>query len=202
VNCRKVNSLLSAYIDAELPGVEQLQIRDHLKSCRECSDEYESLLTTKRMLSALRLKEPASSLEQRILDRLASEERQPAPRSLFDGILGWWEMITYPEKLRLTGLFAAASVLLAFGTITPRALHHGGDPLAGNPALIAGVAPVGTPAADIQAAQLPAGPGVRMPVNVLVNYHNPLENVPMTRSGFGIEPVSLDGTTSRFVPGR
>ena len=47
MNCRKVSHLLSAYMDGELAGVENLQIRQHLSNCDDCNDEYEELLGTK-----------------------------------------------------------------------------------------------------------------------------------------------------------
>ena len=49
MNCHKVQSLASAYIDGELAGVEMLTVRRHLNECTDCSGEYESLLKMKRM---------------------------------------------------------------------------------------------------------------------------------------------------------
>jgi hypothetical protein len=62
VNCRRTRSLLSAYIDAELTGFEMLQIRDHISRCEECSAEHKSLVSIKRLLSALPDKEPRQEL--------------------------------------------------------------------------------------------------------------------------------------------
>ncbi len=50
MNCRYVQSRLSAYLDCELSGVEQQQIRSHLEQCIECSIELETLRRTKQML--------------------------------------------------------------------------------------------------------------------------------------------------------
>ena len=58
MNCRRTRSLLSAYIDAELTGFDMLQIRDHISRCSECGAEHESLVSVKRMLSALPDKSP------------------------------------------------------------------------------------------------------------------------------------------------
>ena len=67
MNCRKVNHLLSAYMDGELPGVEHRQIREHLMHCVECCQEYEALLRMKRLLAQMGLREPQNSLATRIV---------------------------------------------------------------------------------------------------------------------------------------
>jgi hypothetical protein len=70
MNCRRVSSLISAYIDGELTGVEMLEIRDHLKSCRSCTLQYESLRYTKQLLSHLAYAQPRVGLAQRICSQL------------------------------------------------------------------------------------------------------------------------------------
>jgi hypothetical protein len=53
MNCRRVTSLLSAYIDGELTGVEMLEIRRHLSDCADCEEEHAAILFTKQALSRL-----------------------------------------------------------------------------------------------------------------------------------------------------
>ena len=67
----------SLEVSVELPGVEQLQIRQHLRQCDICQDEHDTLLMTKRMLSGLKMKEPCADLEERILGRLFQEGSVP-----------------------------------------------------------------------------------------------------------------------------
>src|SRR5258706_11792854 len=95
VNCRKTASLLSAYMDGELPGVEQLQIREHLKQCSSCNEEYESLLYTKRVLARLSVASPRNCLENRILNRLSEESDRSAVR--FD-VRGWWSLMAEQQR--------------------------------------------------------------------------------------------------------
>src|SRR5258706_13132934 len=95
VNCRKTASLLSAYMDGELPGVEQLQIREHLKQCSSCNEEYESLLYTKRVLARLSLAAPRNFLEDRILDRLSEEAGRNAVRF---AVRGWWAPLAQEQR--------------------------------------------------------------------------------------------------------
>jgi len=70
MNCQKVQSLISAYLDGELGGQEMLAIRHHLVGCRDCSDEYESLLAIKRTFGRMSPKRPADDLALRIISRL------------------------------------------------------------------------------------------------------------------------------------
>ncbi|HEY8344927.1 MAG TPA: zf-HC2 domain-containing protein [Bacillota bacterium] len=53
MNCQKVQSLLSAYLDQELTTEERRIIRQHLFTCRACSLEYESLSLLKSSLGSL-----------------------------------------------------------------------------------------------------------------------------------------------------
>jgi len=81
VNCRKVNQLLSAYMDGELRGVEQRQVFEHLARCAECDQEYESILQMKRMLGCMRTQHPSADLQARIAYALTWEEAQSASRT-------------------------------------------------------------------------------------------------------------------------
>ncbi len=63
MNCRYVQSRLSAYVDCELTGHEQIAIRAHLEQCMECSWEYETLRQTKTLLRQLPVVQPTTSPE-------------------------------------------------------------------------------------------------------------------------------------------
>lgn len=70
MNCHKVQSLISAYVDCELPGMEMLSIRQHLNECQDCNLEFESILGLKRMLGSLQAKHPSDVLAARICNQL------------------------------------------------------------------------------------------------------------------------------------
>jgi len=53
VSCRRIRSLLSAYIDGELTGYDMLAVREHIATCCDCQEERESLLTVKRLLGSM-----------------------------------------------------------------------------------------------------------------------------------------------------
>lgn len=203
MNCRKVNNLLSAYMDGELPGVEQLQVRQHLRQCEICHEEHETLLVTKRLLSGLKMKEPCTNLEDRILERLAQEDCVLSASAESKGsshlpslftFQSWWGVLAYPQKLRLSGMLAAGSVTVALLVIIPTAMQKprpeevyetvtGGSPIARTSTLSPNLIP-----------SAPTDAYHRMPEDTLVNYHNPAENVnvPPSAGSYFIEPVSAN----------
>jgi hypothetical protein len=82
LNCRRVNSLLSAYIDGELTGEEMLTVRAHLGYCPDCQMEHEALLQTKRLLTSLAMRTPRAELESLLVMEIEREARRPFRRWL------------------------------------------------------------------------------------------------------------------------
>lgn len=107
MSCSRVNHLLSAYIDNELPGVEQMMVRQHLRQCDACRDEYESLLWTKRLLSSLSAQKPSPGFENHLLEVIAKEEEHPAQRSVWYTVV---DTLRQPVSGR-TGMGVAAAAL-------------------------------------------------------------------------------------------
>ncbi|MCS7066877.1 MAG: zf-HC2 domain-containing protein [Fimbriimonadales bacterium] len=89
MNCRYVQSHLSAYIDMELTGAEQQRIRAHLEYCMECSAEYETLRRVKHLVRRLPTVMPLSG-EEVILQRIREyRSAQRTPRRLLFHTR-WW----------------------------------------------------------------------------------------------------------------
>lgn len=108
MNCRKVCSLLSAYMDGELTGMESLRVRDHLSKCPACDSEYRSILDTKLMICSLPVAEPDPDFEQRLLAGL--QDLKPE-RGRLAGFLAPFALDGQRSRLRAAGLFAAASLI-------------------------------------------------------------------------------------------
>ncbi len=70
MNCRKVQSLISAYVDCELSGMDMLAIRHHLSNCSYCSEEFECTLTIKRAYGSLTPEQPSEQFLASIYQRL------------------------------------------------------------------------------------------------------------------------------------
>jgi hypothetical protein len=107
MNCRYVQSRLSAYLDCELSGAEQQQIRSHLEVCIECSCEFESLRRTKQLLRQMPVVKPRSCPEQVLLR--VRHSPPVASRPLF-GVR--WHA---PRFWQYAGGLALASALIFWG---------------------------------------------------------------------------------------
>lgn len=75
MNCKSVQSLLSAYLDRELTGTELLQFREHLHSCAECRAEETELRQLKSLFGSLSIPEPPADFA----DRLCANVLKAAP---------------------------------------------------------------------------------------------------------------------------
>lgn len=105
MNCHRVQSLISAYVDCELPGVEMLAVRQHLNQCSECNVEFESLLTIKRAFGTIQPRHPASDLPSRIFQRL-DQVSHPPHEQFLASLSKRFEF--FPAKMR----FAAAGMAM------------------------------------------------------------------------------------------
>lgn len=119
MNCRRVSSLLSAYLDAELTGHEMLEIRAHLDACAACRGEHEALGETKRLLSSLALRTPRVEFETLLHDG-AIRAADPLARWLpswliapFGALAAALSSLPRPRTLVATGVFSLAGLMLA-----------------------------------------------------------------------------------------
>ncbi len=84
MNCNKVSNLLSAFMDGELLGHEHRLIHQHLQQCSDCRIEYDELLQMKRLLAAMRLREPGQRSAAAIARRVSQAEFEEASVGLGD----------------------------------------------------------------------------------------------------------------------
>ncbi|MCX7924324.1 MAG: anti-sigma factor [Fimbriimonadales bacterium] len=103
MNCRYVQSRLSAYLDVELSGAEQQQIRSHLEQCIECSCELESLRRTKQLLRQMPIVVPSSGPEHLLL-RVRHSTHAPRRATVFT-----WRA---PRWWQFAGGFALAAAII------------------------------------------------------------------------------------------
>lgn len=82
MNCKSVQSQLSAYIDNELSGCEMHLVRAHLAQCAACAAEELDIRRLKGLLSSGAHAEPASDFEERLVQHVfagrSCEERRQA----------------------------------------------------------------------------------------------------------------------------
>jgi predicted anti-sigma-YlaC factor YlaD len=80
MNCKAVQSRLSAYLDRELTGTELLELRDHLRNCDECRAEETELRQLKNLLGSLSVAEPSADLADRLCARVLTSAPVAEPR--------------------------------------------------------------------------------------------------------------------------
>lgn len=76
MNCKTVQSQLSAYLDRELSGNEMLAMRQHMGECRACREEEEALRSLKQLLAVSRTPEPPADLADRLCAAVLAKDRR------------------------------------------------------------------------------------------------------------------------------
>ncbi len=104
MTCHHASSLLSAYLDRELPGVESLAVREHLRECPSCRAESEALASVKLVLGNLKVPEPTAGVEARLHRAVFVSNRRPSGQLAVMG---------------LVALSSAAAAFLAIRLSTP-----------------------------------------------------------------------------------
>ncbi len=64
MQCRRIENLLSAYLDGELDRDEAWAVENHLSRCSACREEYRSLQATKNVLASLARRSSRSELDR------------------------------------------------------------------------------------------------------------------------------------------
>jgi hypothetical protein len=193
VNCRRVRSQLSAYVDNELTGYEMFVLRDHLSHCRECRDEHYSLKTMKYLLSALPEKEPnpewvaflaesfsrpAPSFAQRLL--IYWERSLSAAASLFVTNGGQERVLAQNRRLLSAFALSAVGIFLITASFDRPPTRVASDPSATQSTATASISPFGPWYSSNRPAAHPPGEYIFVPMP--------------------ISPSTLSGGASSFLP--
>jgi anti-sigma factor RsiW len=141
MNCEEATKLMDGYLDGELDPITSQTIEQHLRSCRNCEQAYETHRALVRAIgiAAPYYKAPAA-LRERIQSSLREEiakqpmrnvardaqplfpRKQPKPRAVLFGTPWNW--------LSLSGLSLAAGIIFAaiiFSNLAPQLRRPGAD---------------------------------------------------------------------------
>jgi hypothetical protein len=113
-SCNHVQAGFTEYLDGRLSGSEMLAIDAHLRNCRECAREWESLRDVQASLAELGpVPEPAGLL---LRIRVAVSQERPHSRGRVSAAWGLaWKNTVGPFLLQATAGFLSAVLLL--GTV-------------------------------------------------------------------------------------
>ena|SRR2546427_913462 len=106
MDCREIRQLSSDYLDARLGSAQVASLEEHLRVCRDCQDEVESLRTTISLIGSLGEIEPSADFLNQVQRKI---DKQGKPW----GIWAWlFEPIRIKVPLELTAL-----ILLSIGAL-------------------------------------------------------------------------------------
>ncbi|TES91932.1 MAG: TonB family protein [Candidatus Cloacimonadota bacterium] len=77
LDCKVITSELSAYIDGELDKEMMKRVKEHLKTCEVCGDEYRKLISVKERIKEIEKVEVDSNIPLEIIDRISNIKQQP-----------------------------------------------------------------------------------------------------------------------------
>jgi len=83
MNCVRIRTRFSAYLDAELSGTETRLVSEHLAICDACTQHLRSLRASLALLAELPRLAPDESIAAQVFDRLEMESRGPGLAMLF-----------------------------------------------------------------------------------------------------------------------
>ncbi|MBZ0214549.1 MAG: zf-HC2 domain-containing protein [Nitrospirae bacterium] len=144
MSCRKIRTMMSAYVDEELTGVEMMEVRSHAYSCRNCGHELEEMARLKRLLSEMPPPEPSEYMAEKIMASVRASDHVVHPR-----LQVRWTVLAGGVAAIAAG-YAIATVyrttadpMQTVDRIEPtidlrqdRAYAVGGDPFAGAPMVV------------------------------------------------------------------
>jgi len=111
MNCDKIIKLLNAYIDQELDAESTQTVKEHLKSCSSCREEYLKLKQVVSILNSISPQLAPETFTQNIMAKISQEEIQ-IQSSWIDRIK---KQVSIPRfSFRLIGAAATAALVLFF----------------------------------------------------------------------------------------
>lgn len=81
MNCEMSKNYIMKYFDGELNDIEEVQFRQHLKSCSCCSDEFNCMEAIFATLGAQKDIEPPDNFEAMVMDKVGVIEKQRSEKN-------------------------------------------------------------------------------------------------------------------------
>lgn len=117
MNCKKVQELLSAYIDNECTNEEQEFIKSHLKTCKNCTDEYNLIREIVKITNEL----DELDVPDGFHDDLMNKIHEMSPNLYFSKLIKFYQNTT-----RVAAIFIFVIMVTAISTVMSLKLN---DPL-------------------------------------------------------------------------
>lgn len=109
--CNSVRAQFSDYLDGNLTGIAMHSMAEHLKTCRDCADDFGVWRQMQHSLAALGPVRPPADLGLRIRVAL-SQEQARTPKNMLNLWKVRWQNTVAPLLLQASAGFASAVVLI------------------------------------------------------------------------------------------
>ncbi len=114
IDCKKVQPLLSEYVDGTLAGDNAWGVKLHLASCAVCTRAAEELSATVSLLRSLPRQETSDAFSEALTRRLADQVLQPRRPGLQEQLREWWSLPRVRPALAAAGALAALAPAALF----------------------------------------------------------------------------------------
>ena len=91
LDCKKVQPLLSEFVDGTLPEETNWEVKLHVTSCAVCQKVADDFTATARLLGNLERAEPSAGFEAALAARLADLSLKPHRPTLRERFAEWWQ---------------------------------------------------------------------------------------------------------------
>ncbi|HYE83247.1 MAG TPA: DUF4349 domain-containing protein [Clostridia bacterium] len=105
MKCETIRNMISSYIDKDLNDIEKAELEKHIAECKECREEYESMLDIIAVCGNLEEIELPQNFRAELHQRLVEEKKK---KSFFSGIMG-------NRNMRMASGLVAAALVIAIG---------------------------------------------------------------------------------------
>ncbi len=105
MKCETIRNMISSYIDKDLNAIEKTELEKHLTDCKECREEYESMLDIIAVCGNLEEVELPQNFRTELHQRLVEEKKK---KNFFGSFLG-------NKNMRMTTGLVAAALVIAIG---------------------------------------------------------------------------------------
>ncbi|TMA07373.1 MAG: zf-HC2 domain-containing protein [Deltaproteobacteria bacterium] len=106
MDCREIRELFSDYLDGRLVPAQVASLEEHLRGCRDCKQEMESLRTTISLIGSLGGIEPSADFLNQVQRKI---DKQGKP-------MGIWAWLFEPIRIKVS-LELTALILLSIGAL-------------------------------------------------------------------------------------
>lgn len=119
MDCKKVKSLFSDYLDDELSEVNRESFEQHLLACKNCDAEFNSLLDSWEILEDYGVPELSDNFTRKLMDKIHQQKDEITSESIFSRIRSIFSFSNFATVPAFASLLILAGIGFALLTRGP-----------------------------------------------------------------------------------